>query len=122
MRFKDVCKDFGVLDSDVCLVATEATRTAINGPELLHRIEDTLAWKSKLLSMEEEGRLGAMGIASSVDDAEGLVLVGYFGGLASSFNSVTDRRIIVAKHDRSSDLTNAPNAWQDLENGLQRQD
>ena len=56
----------------ITVVATEATRNAINQDELLSEIEKRTGWTVRLLSREEEGRLGAMGIASSVNELDGI--------------------------------------------------
>jgi len=72
--FQRTCQDFGVHDSNVRVVATEATRTALNRDELLSRIRDRTGWDVQLLAKEEEGRLGAMGIASSVAHLDGLCM------------------------------------------------
>lgn len=74
LQFKRICQDFEVLDSNVRLVATEATRNAINREDLLGQIEQRAGWKVELLTKEEEGRLGAMGIASSVGDIKGICM------------------------------------------------
>ena len=74
LRFKRTCNDFLVPQTQIRIVATEATRNAINGPDLIRRIDEHLGWKTQLLSKEDEGRLGAMGVASSVDELEGLVM------------------------------------------------
>ena len=74
IRFKSTCTDFGVLDSNIRVVATEATRNAINRDDLLGAIEQKTGWTVQLLAKEEEGRLGAMGIASSVDDLKGICM------------------------------------------------
>lgn len=60
LRFSITCQDFGVAGSNVRVVATEATRNAINSVDFLRRIHEKLTWKPELLSKEEEGRLGAM--------------------------------------------------------------
>ena len=73
-RFRSTCHDFGVLDSNIRVVATEATRNAINREDLLGAIEQKTGWTVQLLAKEEEGRLGAMGIASSVDDLKGICM------------------------------------------------
>ncbi|KAL2039618.1 hypothetical protein N7G274_007477 [Stereocaulon virgatum] len=73
-RFKRICRDFGVDDSNVRVVATEATRNAINRDHLLNEIGQRTGWKVQLLAKEEEGRLGAMGIASSIDYVEGICM------------------------------------------------
>ena len=74
IRFKSTCLDFGVHDSNIRVVATEATRNAINRDDLLDAIEQKTGWTVQLLAKEEEGRLGAMGIASSVDDLKGICM------------------------------------------------
>lgn len=74
LRFRSTCLDFGVHDSNIRVVATEATRNAANRDELLGAIEQKTGWTVQLLAKEEEGRLGAMGIASSVDDLKGICM------------------------------------------------
>ena len=74
VRFRSTCHDFGVLDSNIRVVATEATRNAINRDDLLGAIEQKTGWTVQLLAKEEEGRLGAMGIASSVDELKGICM------------------------------------------------
>lgn len=74
LRFKRTCQDFGVPDSNIRVVATEATRNAINRDDLLNQIGQRTQWKVQLLAKEEEGRLGAMGIASSIDHIEGICM------------------------------------------------
>ena len=72
MKFKRTCQDFEV--DDVRIVATEATRKAKNSHEFMQRIEERTGWKVELLSKEEEGRLGAYGVASSFRAIHGLAL------------------------------------------------
>lgn len=74
LQFKRTCQDFEVPDSNIRLVATEATRNAINREDLLGQIEERTGWKVKLLTKEEEGRLGAMGIASSIGHVKGICM------------------------------------------------
>ena len=74
LRFKRTCEDFGVLDDRVRIVATEATRNATNSQDFQRQIQRRTAWKVDLLAKEEEGRVGAMGIASSFQSIKGLVL------------------------------------------------
>lgn len=59
---------------NIRVVATEATREASNGAELLTAIKQQIGWEVELLSKEQEGRIGAMGIASSYTEINGLVL------------------------------------------------
>ena len=70
--FKRTCEDFGV--SNVRVVATEATREAINSVHYRQAIEDATGWKVEMLTKEEEGRIGTLGVASSFSSIRGLVL------------------------------------------------
>ena len=74
LHFKRTCQDFEVQANNVRLVATEATRNAINRDDLLGEIERRTGWKVELLTKEEEGRLGALGIASSMDHIDGICM------------------------------------------------
>ena len=74
LQFKRTCQDFGVQNDNIRLVATEATRNAINREDLLSQIKERTGWKVELLTKEEEGRLGAMGIASSIGHIEGICM------------------------------------------------
>ena len=56
LQFKQTCEDFGVPDSQIRIVATEATRTAINCTDFLGQIYSSLGIKVELLAKEEEGR------------------------------------------------------------------
>ncbi|PUU76938.1 Ppx/GppA phosphatase family-domain-containing protein [Tuber borchii] len=73
-RFKSVCSDFGVLDQNVRVVATEATREAQNSAEFRDKITEASGWNVELLSKSEEARIGAEGVASSVGSVTGLVM------------------------------------------------
>ena len=75
-NFKRTCTEFEVPDQQIQLVATEATRTAINSVVFLDRIKKEVGFEVRLLSKEEEAKYGAMGIASSVnlDAFDGLIL------------------------------------------------
>lgn len=74
LRFKTVCADFGVLEENISILATEATRTAINSVEYRAQIKEKVGWEVKMLSKEDEGKVGAMGIASSLSTVTGLVM------------------------------------------------
>ncbi|CDR47035.1 CYFA0S27e01002g1_1 [Cyberlindnera fabianii] len=73
-RFKLICEDFGVPESGVRLVATEATREAVNSQEFRDAIYDSTGWEVELLSKEDEGRIGAYGVASSFNSLSGLFM------------------------------------------------
>ncbi|KAM0719114.1 hypothetical protein Q7P37_005019 [Cladosporium fusiforme] len=72
--FKRTCDDFGVPEGNVSVLATEATRTAINGEDFKGRIREAVGWEVQLLAKGEEGRVGAMGVASSLPALKGLVM------------------------------------------------
>lgn len=74
LRFKTTCQDYGVPFTHIRVVATEATREALNSIEYREAIRDRTGWKVELLSKEEEGRIGALGVASSFSSVKGLVM------------------------------------------------
>lgn len=76
-RFKRTCDDFGVpaRKGGVRVIATEATREAINSVELRAEIKRVTGWEVELLDKREEGRIGALGVMSSLPQVdEGLVV------------------------------------------------
>ncbi|OJD25363.1 hypothetical protein ACJ73_03265 [Blastomyces percursus] len=74
LRFKQTCIDFGVPPSNIYVIATEATRTAPNSEEFRDKVTRATGWEIQMLSREEEGRVGSLGIASSLGVVEGLVM------------------------------------------------
>ncbi|EDO15843.1 hypothetical protein Kpol_507p5 [Vanderwaltozyma polyspora DSM 70294] len=73
-RFKLICEDFGVPEKSVRMVATEATREAINSQEFIDAIYDSTGWAVEILTREEEGRIGALGVISSFNKVNGLYM------------------------------------------------
>ncbi|SCW02958.1 LAFE_0F18030g1_1 [Lachancea fermentati] len=73
-RFKLICDDFGVPETGVRVVATEATREAINSSEFVGAIFDSTGWDVELLTKEEEGKIGAYGVISSFNSVSGLYM------------------------------------------------
>lgn len=73
-RFATVCSDFGVSPGNIRVVATEATREAQNSLEFRERIHEATGWTVELLTKEDEGRIGAEGVASSFNEVSGLVM------------------------------------------------
>mgnify|MGYP003364994295 CR=1 FL=1 len=69
-RFKLICEDFGVPDKSVTVVATEATRIALNRDELISEIKSTVDWEVRVLSEEEEGSLTTLGLFASAAEHE----------------------------------------------------
>lgn len=73
-QFKRTCKDFGVPEQNTTVLATEATRTAVNSEVFRANIKKELGWDVQMLAKEDEGRVGAMGVASSLPMLSGLVM------------------------------------------------
>ncbi|KAK4613690.1 Retrograde regulation protein 2 [Fulvia fulva] len=73
-QFKRTCQDFEVPDKHITVLATEATRTAINSEDFRAQIKQKVGWDVTMLPKEDEGRVGAMGIASSLPEVSGLVM------------------------------------------------
>lgn len=69
-----ICKDIDVPEKSIYLVATEATRLAKNSAELLHAIKAATGKDVELIQKEQEGQIGALGIASGFLTMEGLVM------------------------------------------------
>ncbi|KAJ5100103.1 hypothetical protein N7532_007104 [Penicillium argentinense] len=74
VRFQVICVEIGVPATNIRLIATEATRTALNSSEFTGAIRESTGVEVELLRKEEEGIVGAWGIASSFSDVEGLAL------------------------------------------------
>ena len=57
------------------MAATEATRAAINSEAFLEQIRQASGWAVQLLSKEDEGKYGVMGVACSINETtKGLVI------------------------------------------------
>ncbi|OQE41254.1 hypothetical protein PENCOP_c005G05644 [Penicillium coprophilum] len=74
VRFQIVCVEVGVPDQNTRIIATEATRTAINASAFINTIRHKTGISVEALRKEDEGVIGAWGIASSFSDVEGLAL------------------------------------------------
>ena len=103
LHFKTTCEDFGVPSNRLRIVATEATRTALNGEELLQTVQTEIGTKVEMLPKEEEGRIGALGIASSFQHIEGL-LMDLGGGSVQLTWLESDNGNIKMRHDGSVSL------------------
>ena len=75
-RFRVLCDTMRI--SDLCSVATAAVRDAANGPQFLRLAERAVGCKIELLSGLQEARLSALGVVSSIHNADGVV--GDLGG------------------------------------------
>ena len=74
LRFKSTCQDFSVPDDQVRIVATEATRKAVNSDAYRQAIKEATGWTVELLPKEMEGKIGALGVASSYENVRGLMM------------------------------------------------
>ena len=74
LRFEIFCSDFGVPFRNIRIIATEATRKAINGQEFVDRVARETGLRVEILSQADEGLTGAWGIASSSSEVRGLVM------------------------------------------------
>jgi retrograde regulation protein 2 len=63
-----------VPEERVQIVATEATRKAINSEDFRAAIKKATGWEVDLLSKEMEGRVGAYSVASSYETVTGLMM------------------------------------------------
>jgi len=75
-RFHVLCDTMRI--SDLRSIATAAVRDAANGPQFLSLAERAIGCKIELLSGQREARLSALGVASSIHNADGIV--GDLGG------------------------------------------
>ncbi|GFF22630.1 retrograde regulation protein 2 [Aspergillus udagawae] len=94
VRFKITCDDFCVPPGNIHVLATEATRTAPNSDEFRARIKARTGWEVRMLSKEEEGRIGALGIASSSHSVAGLAMD--LGGGSTQITWVTEEDGVVS--------------------------
>jgi exopolyphosphatase/guanosine-5'-triphosphate,3'-diphosphate pyrophosphatase len=84
-RFRVLCDTMRI--SDIRSLATAAVRDAANGPQFLDRAERTIGCKISLLTGQQEARLSALGVMSSIYDADGVV-----GDLGGGSLELTDVR------------------------------
>ena len=85
-RFRVLCDIMRI--SDVRSLATAAVRDAANGPQFLALAESAIGCKIELLSGQQEARLSALGVVSSIHKADGVV--GDLGGGSLELTDVKD--------------------------------
>lgn len=73
-RFKLICEDFGVSEESVRVVATEATRIAINKDQFITAIWKGTGWNVEVLTPEEETRITTYSLVASFNNVNGLYL------------------------------------------------
>ena len=74
VRFKHICEDFNVPRKNMRIIATEATRNAINSHEYRENIKGRTGMEVEMLAKEKEGEIGALGVASSFYAVRGVVM------------------------------------------------
>ena len=72
--FSRTCDEYGVPLHQREAVGTEALRRAENSAAVCAKVEEQSGWKIQILSPEQEARLGANGVVSSLDRVDGLVM------------------------------------------------
>ncbi|KAI9492916.1 Ppx/GppA phosphatase family-domain-containing protein [Zychaea mexicana] len=88
-RFQQLCEHAGVKPYNVKIIATEATRLALNSQEFIGRIFDATGWSVSLLSKEEEALISASGIVGSFYKVDGVTMD--LGGGSVEFSYVTSK-------------------------------
>lgn len=74
LRFRIICKDLNVRKRHIRIIATSATRTAINSKAFRKEIKHATGLEVEMLGEEEEGYVGALGVASGFSDVRGIVM------------------------------------------------
>ncbi len=87
-RFRVLCDTMQI--KDIRSLATAAVRDAANGPQFLDRAERAIGCKIELLSGPQEARLSALGVVSSIHNADGVV--GDLGGGSLELTNVSGGR------------------------------
>ncbi|KAJ9628371.1 retrograde regulation protein 2 [Knufia peltigerae] len=100
LKFKTVCADFAVPETNIRILATEATRNAVNSEDFRRQIKDATGWEVDMLPKEAEGKIGAMGVASSFSEVEGLVMD--LGGGSTQITWMVSRNGTVETSPRGS--------------------
>jgi len=88
-RFRILCDIMGI--RDVRPLATAAVRDAANGPQFLARAEDAIGCPIHLLNGQREARLAALGVVSSIHEADGIV--GDLGGGSLELTDISNGQI-----------------------------
>lgn len=74
LRFKKLCQDANVELQNVRVIATEATRVALNAKEFQDKIFAATGWTVSLLSKQQEALISASGIVGSFNHVNGLTM------------------------------------------------
>ena len=100
LRFQTICEEFKVPKKHIRIIATEATRTAINSDYYRKQIKNATGIEVEMLAKEEEGYVGALGVASGFSDVSGLVMD--LGGGSTQITWMTCKDGHVAVSERGS--------------------
>ena len=88
-RFRVLCDIMEI--RDVRALATAAVRDAGNGPQFLALAEQALGYPIHMLAGQHEARLAALGVLSSIYNADGVV--GDLGGGSLEMTDIADGRV-----------------------------
>lgn len=94
LKFSHIIGSHGV--DRIRAVATSVVREASNGEELLNRIEGLTGIKVEVIPWDEEARLAAKGVLSSVEIEDRYVLILDIGGGSTEFVLVEDSNVVEA--------------------------
>jgi exopolyphosphatase / guanosine-5'-triphosphate,3'-diphosphate pyrophosphatase len=86
-RFRVICDTMRI--GDIRCIATAAVREAANGPQFLSLAEHAIGRKIELLGGQQEARFSALGVASAIHKADGIV--GDLGGGSLELTEVKGR-------------------------------
>lgn len=84
-RFKSLCQDANVKLEQIHVIATEATRVAVNSKEFLNRIYETTGLTVSLLTKQQEALISASGIVGKCKRSN---MQSFFNISAGSFHRV----------------------------------
>jgi retrograde regulation protein 2 len=73
-RFQRTCADFLVPSDQIRIIATEATRVALNSVDYREAIKAGTGLEVEMLPKEIEGKTGALGVTSSFESVKGLMM------------------------------------------------
>jgi len=78
---------------ELIVAGTEALRKATNAPEFLKRVEDTLGWRIRVLTGEEEARYAFLGIRYGPDSLPEQIMALDIGGSSTELSVGKGRKL-----------------------------
>ncbi|KAH8595849.1 Ppx/GppA phosphatase family-domain-containing protein [Bisporella sp. PMI_857] len=97
LRFKIICEDLNVPEYNIRIIATEATRTAVNSVAYRKAIKLATGLTVEMLAKEEEGYVGALGVASGFSDVSGLVMDLGGGSMQITWLEMSDGHVSISE-------------------------